>query len=98
MKSENNDENANEKVVEMNTENAVTSNVSSPMMSHFVPNFHDASDKPINNEQLETIEAKGIELEDKEDGFIGPRLPRVMTKEEVRALFRELFPNADKYK
>ena len=103
MKSENNDENANEKVVEMNTENAVTSNVSSPMdiislVSHVVPNIHAASDRPINNEQLETIEAKGIELEVKEDGFIGPRLPRVMTKEEVRALFRELFPNADKYK
>ena len=44
--------------------------------------------------QPETIEKNGIEIEDKEVGFIGPRLPRVMTKEEVKALFRELFPNS----
>ena len=77
------------------------------MVSHFVQNFHNASGKPINNvtmtaeapfEQPETIEKNGFELEDKEIIFIGPRLPRVMTKEEVKALFRELFPNSDKYK
>ena len=100
-KSDNRDINANVEVEAGN--HVVTSNVSSPMdiislVSHVVPNIHAASDRPINNEQLETIEAKGIELEVKEDGFIGPRLPRVMTKEEVRALFRELFPNSDKYK
>ena len=48
--------------------------------------------------QPETIEKNGIEIEDKEVGFIGPRLPRVMTKEEVRVLFRELFPHSDKYR
>ena len=78
------------------------------MIAHLAkhPNS-DASDKPDDTltmiaeaplEQLVTIEKKEIELEDKEDGFIGPRLPRVMTKEEVEALFRELFPNSEKYK
>ena len=78
------------------------------MIAHLAkhPNS-DASDKPDETltmiaeaplEQLVTIEKKEIELEDKEDGFIGPRLPRVMTKEEVEALFRELFPNSKKYK
>ena len=34
--------------------------------------------------QPETIEKNGIEIEDKEVGFIGPRLPRVMTNEEEK--------------
>ena len=92
------------------SKHAVVSNVSSPivissMVSHFVPNF--SSNKPAElvpiiaqatHEHLETTENKDIELEEKEEGFIGPKLPRVMTKEEVKALFRELFPNSDKYK
>ena len=39
---------------------------------------------------------ENIELEEKEEGFIGPRLPRLMTKEEVDVLFKELFPNSDR--
>ena len=58
------------------------------MVSHFVQNFHDASGKPINNVTMTA--------ENKEIGFIGPRLPRVMTKKEVKALFREFFPSSDK--
>ena len=89
----------------------VTMNVSGSMLitsmvSHIFPSFSGASEQPAKtiktiakaHEQLETIEKKGIELEDKEDGFIGPRLPRVMTNEEVKALFRELFPNSNKHK
>ena len=38
---------------------------------------------------------ESIELEEKEAGFIGPRLPRLMSDEEVKALFRRLL--GDKY-
>ena len=38
---------------------------------------------------------KNIELEEKEEGFIGPRLPRMLTNEEVKALFDKLL--GDKY-
>ena len=37
-----------------------------------------------------------IELEEKEQGFIGPRLPRMLTDEEVKAVFDRLL--GDKYK
>ena len=37
-----------------------------------------------------------IELEQKEEGFIGPRLPRMLTDEEVKAVFDRLL--GDKYK
>ena len=36
---------------------------------------------------------KNMELEEKEEGFIGPRLPRMMTDEEVKALFDKLLGN-----
>ena len=39
---------------------------------------------------------ENIELEEKEEGFIGPRLPRLMTKGEVDVLFKGLFPNSDR--
>ena len=45
-----------------------------------------------------TSEAKkyeGIELEVKEEGFIGPRLPRVMTNEEFKTVMDRLL--GDKY-
>ena len=53
-----------------------------------------------NHDTAESNENKfeNIELEEKEEGFIGPRLPRLMAKEEVEALFKELFPNSDRYK
>ena len=44
------------------------------------------------------IREKNIELEEKEDGFIGPRLPRLMTDDEFKALMRGLFPKSEKYK
>ena len=110
VESDHKDINANINVEASN--HAVVSNVSSPivissMVSHFVPNFSESSSRsaelvPIiaqaTHEHLETTENKDIELEEKEEDFIGPKLPRVMTKEEVKALFRELFPNSDKYK
>ena len=33
---------------------------------------------------------KEIELEEKPEGFIGPRLPRMLTDEECEALFKKL--------
>ena len=36
-----------------------------------------------------------VELEEKEQGFIGPRLPRMLTDEEVKAIFDKLL--GDKY-
>ena len=38
---------------------------------------------------------KNIELEEKEEGFIGPRLPRMLTDDEVKAIFDKLL--GDKY-
>ena len=51
-------------------------------------------------EPVESYDNKyaNIELEEKEEGFIGPRLPRLMTDEEFKALMRDLFPNSEKYK
>ena len=53
---------------------------------------------PQYNRSVETSENKcrDIELEEKEEGFIGPRLPRMLTNEEVKALFERLL--GDKYK
>ena len=39
---------------------------------------------------------KNVELEEKEDGFIGPRLPRMLTDEEVKALIDKAL--GDKYR
>ena len=52
-----------------------------------IPNSSDHT-SPSSNEN--------IELEEKEDGFIGPRLPRVMTDQEFKALMDKLL--GDKYK
>ena len=41
------------------------------------------------------LECKNIELEEKEEGFIGPRLPRMLTDDEVKAIFDRLL--GDKY-
>ena len=38
---------------------------------------------------------ENIELEEKPEGFIGPRLPRILTEEECKALFKRLL--GDKY-
>ena len=57
------------------------------------------TDKQLSNstfsEETTDEECKNIELEEKEEGFIGPRLPRMMTDEEVKALFKNLL--GDKY-
>ena len=41
-------------------------------------------------------ENKNIQLEEQKEGFIGPRLPRMLTDEEVKAIFDRLL--GDKYK
>ena len=41
-------------------------------------------------------ENKNIQLEEQEEGFIGPRLPRMLSDEEVKAIFDRLL--GDKYK
>ena len=53
---------------------------------------------PQNKQSVETSEDKfrDIELEEKEEGFIGPRLPRMLTNEEVKALLDRLL--GDKHK
>ena len=104
MDFENKDVNANVEIKVLN--HAVISSVSSPfisMVSHFVPNLHQSSQKPDEVVPLKPVEThenkyENIELEEKEEGFIGPRLPRLMTDEEFKALMRELFPNSEKYK
>ena len=56
-----------------------------------------ASTSESNSVYSETSENryKNIELEEKEEGFIGPRLPRILTEEEFKALCRRLL--GDKY-
>ena len=49
----------------------------------------------LSDKKLKT-EPKEIELEEKEEGFIGPRLPRLMSDEEVKALLDRLL--GDKWK
>ena len=51
----------------------------------------------VEEEAVNTSEKsdESIELEEKEAGFIGPRLPRLMSDEEVKALIRRLLE--DKY-
>ena len=51
----------------------------------------------LNPESNETVdeELRDIELEKKEEGFIGPRLPRMMTDKEFKALMDKVF--GDKY-
>ena len=53
---------------------------------------------PLSEKSVETSEEghRDIELEVKEEGFIGPRLPRMLTDEEVKAIFDRLL--GDKYK
>ena len=53
---------------------------------------------PLSESSGDTSENKHreIELEEKEEGFIGPRLPRMLTDNEVKALFDRLL--GDKYK
>ena len=103
LESKNEDVNANIKVEVVS--HAAFSDVSfTSMVSHFIPNFSKSAQRPVITQvpvkPVETTENKhaNIELEDKEEGFIGPRLPRVMTKEEFKAFLMELFPNSDKYK
>ena len=56
-----------------------------------------ASNSDSNSSFNETPENrfKDVELEEKEEGFIGPRLPRILTEEEVKALIRRVL--GDKY-
>ena len=53
---------------------------------------------PLSEKSVETSEEghRDIELEVKEEGFIGPRLPRMLTDKKVKALFERLL--GDKYK
>ena len=53
---------------------------------------------PLSQSSGNTSENKHreVELEEKEEGFIGPRLPRMLTDEEVKAVFDRLL--GDKYK
>ena len=53
---------------------------------------------PLSDLSVETYEVKAreIELEEKHEGFIGPRLPRMLTDKEVKAIFDRLL--GDKYK
>ena len=53
------------------------------------------SDLKTLSEETTGEKYKDIELEEKEEGFIGPRLPRLMTDDEVKALFKKLL--GDKY-
>ena len=72
---ENKDVNANVEIKVLN--HAVISSVSSPfisMVSHFVPNLHQSSQKPDEVVPLEPVETyeneyENIELEEKEEGF-----------------------------
>ena len=52
---------------------------------------------PPSDLSVETYEVKAryIELEEKDEGFIGPRLPRMLTDKEVKAIFDRLL--GDKY-
>ena len=47
---------------------------------------------PLSDLSIETFEVKArdIELEEKDEGFIGPRLPRMLTDKEVKAIFDRL--------
>ena len=47
------------------------------------------------SEETSDEKCKNIELEEKEEGFIGPRLPRMLTDDEVKAIFDRLL--GDKY-
>ena len=47
------------------------------------------------SEETSDEKYKNIELEEKEEGFIGPRLPRMLTDDEVKAIFDRLL--GDKY-
>ena len=51
-----------------------------------------AMENPVSHE---TVDDKDIELEEKAEGFIGPRLPRMMTNSEFKALMDKVF--GDKY-
>ena len=53
---------------------------------------------PLSQSSGNTSENKHseVELEEKKEGFIGPRLPRMLTDEEVKAVFDRLL--GDKYK
>ena len=66
------------------------------MRSHYVslhlPSHVCPSDK---SQDASDHEYSNIELEEKEEGFIGPRLPRMLTDEEVKVLFKKLL--GDKY-
>ena len=101
---ENKDVNANVQSEAINHDEI--SDVSSPfisMVTHFVRNLPKSSQESNDVVPLEPVESydneyANIELEEKEEGFIGPRLPRLMTDEEFKALMRELFPNSEKYK
>ena len=61
------------------------------MRSHFV-----LLESPLNvvtsgrSQDASDNDYANIELEEKEEGFIGPRLPRMLTDEEVKALFKKL--------
>ena len=48
------------------------------------------------NEDASKDKPKDIQLEEKEEGFIGPRLPRMLTDEEVKTIFDRLL--GEKYK
>ena len=69
----------------------------SSMRSHYV-SLHSSFDVAPSAKSQDASENKytNIELEKKEDGFIGPRLPRMFTDEEVKAIFDKLL--GDKYK
>ena len=49
---------------------------------------------PLSDETLE-VKARDIELEEKDEGFLGPRLPRMLTNKEFKALMDKFF--GDKY-
>ena len=67
------------------------------MRSHYV-SLHSSFDVGPSGKSQDASDNKytNIELEKKEDGFIGPRLPRMLTDEEVKAIFDKLL--GDKYK
>ena len=59
-------------------------------------NFDDKTVEEVRVDKLsvcETIkeESKEIELEEKEEGFIGPKLPRLMSEAEKEAFFKKIY-------
>ena len=58
------------------------------MVAHCITTSNSDS-KSLSSETSEN-KFENIELEEKEEGFIGPRLPRVLTDEEFKLLLKRL--------